>query len=81
MKIALDYDGTFTLDPMFWDRFAQQAIERGHSVTIVTMRYPDELITGLNLPIVYTSRQAKMRHFNADIWIDDNPRWLLHGAA
>lgn len=41
MKIALDYDRTFTADPAFWERFVKMAKEAGHDVRIVTYRYED----------------------------------------
>lgn len=73
MKIALDYDGTYTEDPELWDGFVMLAHQLGHEVHIVTMRYPEETIrhqipqthdhTRLEqwATIHYTSRQAKRR--------------------
>ena len=81
MNIALDYDGTFTEDPTLWSCFAALAAKRGHTVTIVTMRYPSEPIPDMPLPIVYTSRKAKAVAFKADIWIDDKPHWLVTDSA
>ena len=82
-SFALDYDGTYTADPDLWDKFIDLCEERGHTVTIVTMRYPSEGIGGRVDAVIYTSRKAKVaycesidRHF--DIWIDDNPKWLLN---
>lgn len=42
MNIALDYDGTYTNDPDLWLAFVDDAVEKGHQVTVVTMRYPSE---------------------------------------
>lgn len=42
MKIALDYDGTYTADPALWDGFIARAKARGHSVWIVTCRRDTE---------------------------------------
>lgn len=39
MKIALDFDGTFTLDPEFWTDFINLVAKRGHLVYLVTMRH------------------------------------------
>lgn len=75
MKIALDWDGTWTLDPVFWDNFARLAQEHGHEVTIVTGRGPGEAIAHF-LPIIYCSRTPKRGHFTADIWIDDAPELI-----
>ncbi len=81
MKIALDYDGTYTLDSKFWQSFIDLAKSNGHEVWIVTMRYPTEPID-IHEKIVYTSRRAKKsqcerRGYYFDIWIDDSPEWLF----
>lgn len=91
MKIALDYDGTYTADPEMWDQFIDLAKKSGHSVAIVSMRYqiPTELISNdlaiLADDVIYTGRKAKKdyvqskgKHF--DIWIDDNPEFILQDA-
>ena len=38
MKIALDYDNTYTADPVLWNTFIQAAFQQGHQVFIVTAR-------------------------------------------
>lgn len=76
MKIALDYDGTITLDPEFWNKFVALAQEHGHTVTIVTGRSPVEKIS-TTLPVIYCSRTAKRNHFHPDVWIDDMPHWIV----
>ena len=82
MLIALDYDKTYTADPMLWDSFIAQATERGHIVHIVTMRnHAGEAILDAPAPVIYTDRKAKHRFINADIWIDDSPHWILQDAA
>lgn len=78
MKIALDYDGT-SADPAMWDQFILNALESGHEVHCVTMRYPTEPIA-MSIPVFYTSRKAKASAFNADVWIDDKPQWLLNDS-
>lgn len=76
MRIALDYDGTYTADPQLWDEFIRNAKARGHEVTMVTMRSAEhERIP--NPPacdIIYTGRKAKRTFYNADIVIDDAPQ-------
>ncbi len=79
MKIAIDYDGTYTQDPALWNAFIGQAELAGHSVTCVTMRYPTEPID-MPCDVFYTSRKAKAMAFKADVWIDDSPHWLLYDA-
>jgi len=77
MKIALDYDKTFTLDPSLWAAFIELAIARGHEIRCVTNRFPDEAITDMPCTIIYTSREAKGRFYPADVWIDDNPHRIF----
>lgn len=83
MRIALDYDGTYTADPGMWNTFIELARLRGHEIFIVTMRYPTEPVSPLpmDIEVIYTSRQAKARHAQADIWIDDNPQFVFGGSG
>ena len=91
LLIALDYDETYTADPVLWQNFIANAKHRGHSVIIATMRYPQE---GAEIEqelgatvekIVYTSRKAKYdevqrQGFYPSIWVDDSPHFLFHGG-
>lgn len=90
MRIGLDYDGTYTLDPELWMMFVNHAQARGHEVWVVTMRTPEE---GLDIGelasavdgIEFTSRKAKRNHMNylgrpVDIWIDDMPMFINEDA-
>lgn len=91
MRIALDYDGTYTADPELWGGFVASAMARGHEVYIVTMRYAEEgaeieynlknRVTG----IMYTSRMNKATYVFSqqklmDIWIDDQPHFIFEDA-
>lgn len=83
MRIALDYDGTVTADPVFWRVFVTLASAHGHEVHIVTMRSATEPIDHATASAVkgrvhYTCYQYKMpemlrRGIAFDIWIDDSP--------
>lgn len=88
MKIALDYDLTFTLDPVMWEEFIILAERSGHEVRIVTARSPvhdniNNQIDGL-VDIIYCDGVAKRFHcewfaengdgWMPDIWIDDKPQ-------
>lgn len=42
MLIALDYDGTYTADPVFWETFIVSARVHGHTVVCITMRHEHE---------------------------------------
>lgn len=75
MKIAVDFDNTISADPRLFAIFIQAAVSLGHEVAIVTSRHPTCPIplTFSGVPIVYCGFTAKRKHFQADIWIDDDP--------
>jgi hypothetical protein len=93
VKIALDYDKTFTLDPRFWFNFIVDARLCGHDVRVVTIR-DDRLDRTAPLIdvendvlVIYTRGVAKKwfcTHFGdgfvPDVWIDDNPRSILENS-
>lgn len=96
MNIALDYDGTYTSDPSLWLRFVLDAQASGHTVHVVTMRYPSEVVGGkspmdprlnaLGCRIIPTGRKAKRKHcaelgVEIHIWIDDFPQAVDMDAA
>lgn len=89
MKISLDYDDTYTRDPLLWNWFVAQALERGHDVYCVTARNPSQLdeveftLGRVLLPghIIATSQQPKRPFVNQmgvtiDVWIDDMPEMI-----
>lgn len=80
MLIALDYDGTYTADPDFWDLFIEAARVAKHKVVCVTMRYPTEPVPELPIDILYTSRKAKSSVITPDIWIDDRPGYIYQDS-
>lgn len=87
MIIALDYDKTYTADIRLFKDFIDLAIDSGHSVICLTMRYPTEPINDMpkGIKIYYTSRKAKKKWADengivVDIWIDDKPAWLFEDA-
>jgi len=91
MNIGLDYDDTYTRDPVLWQAFIARATSEGrHKVYIVTWRNEQEAAE-MNLPtavrdrlagVYATNRQAKEKFMYAqgiriDVMIDDNPRaWV-----
>ena len=84
MRIALDFDETYTEDPILWASFVNKCKTRGHAITFVTFR-PDNSDNSdieyeaqcLNIGIVYTSGRQKQHCFNADVWIDDSPETIV----
>lgn len=82
MKIALDYDKTYTLDPYFWDEVVGIAQACGHEIRIVTARH--EVLDNIDnrvgqLGVIYCDGVAKkfichhVADWNPDVWIDDKP--------
>lgn len=92
MIISLDYDDTFTKDPQAWTDAMRILKRAGHTVIGVTMRYPGEA-SGMDVryddiceTIYFTGRAAKdaflcVKGVHVDVWIDDNPKWILTNAA
>lgn len=78
MKIAIDFDNTFTVDPELWIGFIQAARARGHEVTVVTSRFPHMKPPIEGIDVVCCSFTAKRKHHQADIWIDDDPYHIDH---
>lgn len=86
MVIALDYDDTYTKDPVLWLSYIDLALERGHEVFVVTMRSPMEKhkldpVLMEKIPSYFTSGYAKRpfmdkEGISIDVWIDDNPHYV-----
>lgn len=76
MKIALDFDNTFTADPELWTQFITAARMRGHEVAIVTSRRPSMAPTATGIDVICCSFTAKRKHYQADVWIDDDPKHI-----
>lgn len=94
MKIALDYDLTYSADPAFWRSFVLRANLAGHEVRIVTARddrydrtAPLAEVEGF-LPVIYCRGIAKKWYvthfvpdFAVDIWIDDKPESIAQNST
>lgn len=94
MKIALDYDKTFTEKPAMWLSIAAVMKLNGCDVRIVTIRdrYLDrtEKLVELEefLHVIYTGGVAKewyCSHFTGgwvpDVWIDDKVRTIIENST
>ncbi len=92
MLIAIDFDDTFTEDPILWTSFIRFAQRRGHDVICVTMRFKSEgaevvsALNGIVSDIHFTGRVAKRPFLTSigispDVWIDDEPMWIIEGAT
>ena len=93
MLLALDFDETYTRDPLFWDKVIELATQRGHSVICATMRHDipyeaDQVraaLQGKVEAIIFTGRKAKHPAVYAEgympsVWIDDQPNWIHNDA-
>jgi hypothetical protein len=89
MNISLDYDETYTRDPIAWDHFISLMKSRGHTVYCVTLRSSElheslEVMHDLNGKvdaIFFTNRSAKRSFMSnqglwIDVWIDDMPIFI-----
>lgn len=90
MVLALDYDDTFTRDPVTWLSVIRVLRAAGHQVLVVTLRSTkridaEPVITALldhTDAIYFTSGRGKAQHMfalglNVHVWIDDNPSTIL----
>ena len=87
MNIALDFDDTYTRDPIFWDQFIQMSMDRGHDIRIVTFRKSTMTDSALDwlakqIPVIFTEYQQKRSFcdkygFLVDVWIDDSPEFIV----
>jgi len=87
MLLALDYDETYTRDPIFWDEVIKLATQRGHAIICVTARaecHRQEVVDDLGgkvEAIICTSGKAKHgaaydAGYMPSVWIDDSPQWI-----
>lgn len=87
MKIALDFDETFTRDPALWLKFISMA-RYSHNICIVTARDEDNDgihwghvnlgMDGPPCPVIWCDGRPKRSICRAmgwepDVWIDNNP--------
>jgi hypothetical protein len=94
MRLALDYDQTYTLDPSAWNEVISTMQLNGHDIRVVTVRSPEhdrtEPLIALEkiVPVFYTNGVAKrwwLSHFGGgfmpDVWIDDKPESILENST
>lgn len=89
MDIGLDFDGTYTLDPEFWDQVVLLAQDMEHTVYVVTNRLgedeEDDEVYDVPVPaenVIFTAGKSKHDFMMAnhdlhiDVWIDNEPEWI-----
>lgn len=94
VTIAIDFDSTFTADPLFWCEAIDYGRSRGHKFIMVTCRRDTEenhaiieeflAVNEIEISVIYTNLGSKIeavkkRGLVIDIWIDDDPKSLVHG--
>jgi hypothetical protein len=87
MNIALDFDDTYTRDPVLWDQFISDSLARGHDIRIVTFRKRTMTDPALDylatkMPVIFTEYTQKREFTNrmgwmVDVWIDDSPEFIV----
>lgn len=91
MKISIDYDDTYTRDPLLWNWFAQQALDRGHQVYCVSARSVRDMdepkmtigrVIGPENCFGTNLKPKKVFMLDAhrikiDVWIDDTPEMIV----
>lgn len=87
MKIGIDYDNTFSVDPEMFRKFIDLLQEHGHEAVIVTQRSHsygnDDLLEDVQdkVEVVYAGEQWKSSiafekgHY-IHVWMDDNPQCI-----
>lgn len=94
LNIAVDFDRTYTADPILWLVFMDRAKARGHFPFIVTARnqeedwcpYLDQLHDD-GFEIFCTNGVAKKWYMEniarqqVDIWIDDKPENIINNSV
>ena len=82
ITFALDFDGTFTLSPRYWQNWILHAKTWGHTVIVVTYRQPGHPLefdfAPLGVQVIYTDHVAKKKYMETqgikiDVWVDDRP--------
>lgn len=97
MKIALDYDKTYTLDKDCWNSVIEEWLSSGHDVRIVTTRSPiydrisENRLPPSKIPVIYCDGVAKRFHchwfaddgngWDPDVWIDDKPQGVDNNST
>lgn len=88
MIIAIDYDNTYTGDPITFNGIIDLFKAAGHTVVCVTGRDANSVMAepvvnsiGKLVPIVFAGKEWKRdaaikRGYNVNIWIDDIPEMV-----
>ncbi|HFU2857315.1 TPA: hypothetical protein ACGQ50_000855 [Enterobacter cloacae] len=90
LRVALDFDGTFSANPAMFCQVVGMMRKYGADVRFVTFRFGSGnnsdimyWANSLNLPVLFTEGKQKEPFCEAagwrpDIWIDDDTRFIPH---
>jgi len=93
--LAIDYDNTYTADPITFDQVIRLFQQAGHGVVCITNRTSDmkkqEIMSSIGklVPVIFAGadwkRDAATKNgYKIDFWLDDNPssieRQMLIGS-
>lgn len=92
MRLAVDFDNTWTADPALFAGFIALAVARGHQVCVVTGRANTEedrqtvrQFVPREIPVYYTGGAMKrwymeqQAELKVNVWIDDSPETIGRG--
>lgn len=76
--VAIDHDGTYSLNPPAWNKCIDVLKAAGFDVLCITSRFPDCPLPPLPFPVHYACGESKWEFAHrkgiaVDIWIDDTP--------
>ncbi len=86
--IALDFDDTYTADPVLWSEFVKNAQKRGHYMMVVTYRMEsygsadiEAALPGVEIVMTGGKKKRQMLrdagYPEPSIWIDDMPELIV----
>lgn len=90
MLLALDFDATYTLDPVYWNKVIELTRDSGHEIIMATYRHEiadwDPIMEKIDLEIYFTDGKAKKpyleeRGIKVDVWLDDRPLTVVEDSA
>lgn len=81
MRVAIDFDGTYSSNPAMWQSIVDILKANQVDVVCITARFPNVPLPPMPVPVYYTCGQMKWefaqeKGIPVDIWIDDIPECI-----